>query len=56
MPDRLTGSAATCRAGQVFADRLGLPLIDMPGNHVGASTEPPEFARALESLLEPSVT
>ncbi|MGA4544093.1 hypothetical protein ACPA54_29305 [Uniformispora flossi] len=56
MPDCLTGSAATRRADQVFADRLGLPLIDMPGSHVWAISEPAEFARALEPLLEPSVT
>lgn len=44
------------RAGQALADRLGLPLIDMPGNHVGASTEPAAFARALVPLLDRSVT
>lgn len=41
------------RATQELASLLGLPLIDMPGNHVGASAEPAEFARALVPLLEP---
>lgn len=31
----------------------GRGLIDMPGNHLGASAEPAEFARALGLLLEP---
>ncbi|MEU2466744.1 alpha/beta fold hydrolase [Streptomyces sp. NPDC012486] len=41
------------RATQALAGLLGLPLVDMPGNHVGASAEPAEFARALVPLLEP---
>lgn len=40
------------RATEVLADQLGLPLVDMPGNHVGASAEPTEFARALVPLLD----
>jgi DNA-binding transcriptional MerR regulator/pimeloyl-ACP methyl ester carboxylesterase len=40
------------RATQALAGQLGLPLIDMPGNHVGASAEPAEFARAVVALLE----
>lgn len=47
--------AASCAAGAVteaLADRLGLPLIDVPGNHVGARAEPAEFARAVVPLLE----
>ncbi|WP_043661303.1 alpha/beta fold hydrolase [Nocardia thailandica] len=40
------------RATRALADRLGLPLIDLPGNHVGASAEPAEFARAVVPLLE----
>ncbi|MCD0483739.1 alpha/beta fold hydrolase [Streptacidiphilus sp. ASG 303] len=40
------------RATRALADQLGLPLIDMPGNHVGASAEPAEFARAVVPLLE----
>ncbi|GAA1582985.1 hypothetical protein GCM10009804_44360 [Kribbella hippodromi] len=39
------------RATQALADQLGLPLIDVPGNHVGASAEPAEFARAVVPLL-----
>ncbi|SOD64277.1 DNA-binding transcriptional regulator, MerR family [Streptomyces zhaozhouensis] len=38
-------------ATQALADRLGQPLVDMPGNHVGASAEPAEFARAVLPLL-----
>ncbi|MEU5971702.1 alpha/beta fold hydrolase [Streptomyces globisporus] len=41
------------RATRALADLLELPLIDMPGNHLGASAEPAEFARALEPLLAP---
>jgi len=41
------------RATQVLAERLGLPLVDMPGNHLGASAEPQEFAHDLKRLLEP---
>ncbi|MFD6425307.1 alpha/beta fold hydrolase [Streptomyces sp. NPDC060198] len=41
------------RATQALAGLLGFPLIDMPGNHMGASAEPAEFARALAPLLEP---
>ncbi|MFI7328169.1 alpha/beta fold hydrolase [Streptomyces rubiginosohelvolus] len=41
------------RATQALADLLELPLIDMPGNHLGASAEPAEFAQALGLLLEP---
>ncbi|MER6941103.1 alpha/beta fold hydrolase [Nocardioides sp. NPDC127514] len=40
------------RAAQALADLLRQPLIDMPGNHVGASAVPAEFARALVPLLE----
>ncbi|MET8884451.1 alpha/beta fold hydrolase [Streptomyces rubiginosohelvolus] len=41
------------RATQALAGLLELPLIDMPGNHLGASAEPVEFAQALGLLLEP---
>ncbi|WP_420095982.1 alpha/beta fold hydrolase [Brevibacterium sediminis] len=41
------------RATQILAERLGLPLVDMPGNHLGASSEPSEFAKDLKRLLEP---
>ncbi|MGW3304100.1 alpha/beta fold hydrolase [Streptomyces rubiginosohelvolus] len=41
------------RATQALAGLLELPLIDMPGNHLGASAEPAEFAQALGLLLEP---
>lgn len=40
------------RATEALADQLGLPLVDVPGNHVGASAEPAEFARAMVPLLE----
>ncbi|MEV0012938.1 alpha/beta fold hydrolase [Streptomyces sp. NPDC047973] len=40
------------RSTEALADQLGLPLFDTPGNHVGASTEPAEFARAVSALLE----
>lgn len=40
------------RATQALAGKLGLPLTDMPGNHVSASAEPTEFARAVVPLLE----
>lgn len=41
------------RATRALAGLLGLPLLDMPGNHMGAGTEPAEFARALVPLLAP---
>lgn len=41
------------RATQALAQHLSLPLVDMPGNHLGASAEPTEFARALAPMLEP---
>ncbi|MFJ6516484.1 alpha/beta fold hydrolase [Streptomyces sp. NPDC091406] len=41
------------RATRALAGLLELPLIDMPGNHLGASAEPAEFARVLGGLLEP---
>ncbi|MEV0011087.1 alpha/beta fold hydrolase [Streptomyces sp. NPDC047973] len=40
------------RSTEALADQLGLPLIEMPGNHVGASAEPAEFARAVSALLK----
>ncbi|QUX27670.1 alpha/beta fold hydrolase [Nocardiopsis akebiae] len=40
------------RAAGALAALLGQPLIDMPGNHVGASAQPAEFARALVPLLD----
>ncbi|MFG2923409.1 alpha/beta fold hydrolase [Streptomyces sp. NPDC048305] len=40
------------RSTEALAGQLGLPLIDMPGNHMGASTEPAEFARAVSAMLE----
>jgi len=42
------------RATHALAGLLGRPVIDMPGNHIGASTEPATFARALVPLLEAS--
>ncbi|WP_055564151.1 alpha/beta fold hydrolase [Streptomyces atriruber] len=39
------------RAAHALAALLHQPLIDMPGNHMGASAEPAEFARALVPLL-----
>jgi len=41
------------RATRALADLLELPLIDMPGNHLGPSTVATEFAHALGPLLEP---
>ncbi|MFI5959803.1 alpha/beta fold hydrolase [Cryptosporangium sp. NPDC051539] len=40
------------RAAHALADQLGLPLIDLPGNHLGASAEPVSFAHALVPLLD----
>jgi DNA-binding transcriptional MerR regulator/pimeloyl-ACP methyl ester carboxylesterase len=40
------------RATDALARLLGHPVIDMPGNHLGASAEPRKFARALVPLLE----
>ncbi|MFV0131264.1 MerR family DNA-binding transcriptional regulator [Streptomyces sp. HMX112] len=39
------------RAANALAALLRQPLIEMPGNHVGASAAPAEFARALVPLL-----
>ncbi|MFJ8888687.1 alpha/beta fold hydrolase [Streptomyces sp. NPDC102402] len=41
------------RAADALAALLHRPLVEMPGNHVGASTAPAEFARALMPLLGP---
>lgn len=40
------------RATQALASLLDQPVIDVPGNHVGASAVPAEFARALVPLLD----
>ncbi|MDF6017042.1 alpha/beta fold hydrolase [Streptomyces sp. JH34] len=40
------------RATQALAELLGVPLIDMPGNHLGASAEPADFSHVLGPLLE----
>lgn len=42
------------RATHALAGLLGRSVIDMPGNHIGASAEPVKFARALVPLLEAS--
>lgn len=39
------------RAAHALAALLSQPLVDVPGNHLGPSTEPAEFARALLPLL-----
>ncbi|MGN2638227.1 hypothetical protein ACWEKT_09095 [Nocardia takedensis] len=39
------------RSAHALAALLGQPLIDVPGNHLGASTVPAEFARAVVPLL-----
>ncbi|TKV60978.1 alpha/beta fold hydrolase [Nakamurella flava] len=41
------------RATEALAEHLGLSLVDMPGNHLGASAEPRAFAHALARLLGP---
>lgn len=40
------------RAAHALAGLLDQPVVDMPGNHVGASAVPAEFARALVPLLD----
>lgn len=42
------------RAGAILAERLGLSVVDMPGDHVGYVTSPAEFAPALADLLPAS--
>lgn len=39
------------RAAGALADLLGTRLIDMPGNHLGPSTMPAEFAAALVPII-----
>lgn len=39
------------RAAEALATLLHRPLVDVPGNHVGASADPAGFARALAPLL-----
>lgn len=39
------------RAAQALAHALGVPLIDLPGNHLGPSLEAAAFAVALKRLL-----
>lgn len=41
------------RATHALATLLALPVHDMPGNHIAASTHPADFARALAPLLTP---
>jgi pimeloyl-ACP methyl ester carboxylesterase len=38
---------------QALAAALGLPLVELPGNHAGMIQHPAEFAAALEKLLRP---
>ncbi|GAT67126.1 alpha/beta hydrolase fold protein [Planomonospora sphaerica] len=39
------------RPNTVLAERLGLPVVDFPGGHVGYVTHPVEFADALARVL-----
>ncbi|AGL17411.1 PlaP6 [Actinoplanes sp. N902-109] len=40
------------RATRALADLLELPMVDVPGNHLGASSAPADFAAAIGPLLE----
>lgn len=42
------------RAARALADALGVPLVDLPGNHLGPSLEAPRFAKALKERLGPA--
>lgn len=57
-PTRLVVAGGTASRGQfpqrtavALAERLGLPLMDFPGGHVGFITEPEEFAAVLRRAL-----
>ncbi|GAA3082361.1 pimeloyl-ACP methyl ester carboxylesterase [Kribbella aluminosa] len=39
------------RPNTVLAERLGLQVVDFPGNHIGYATHPVEFAAQLRELL-----
>ncbi|MFD7161493.1 alpha/beta fold hydrolase [Kribbella sp. NPDC059898] len=39
------------RPNTVLAERLGLQVVDFPGNHIGYATHPVEFAAQLRALL-----
>jgi len=40
-----------CRAGAALAERLGVPLVEFPGSHIGYTEEPAEFALKLRKTL-----
>jgi pimeloyl-ACP methyl ester carboxylesterase len=40
------------RAAAALASRLGLPLTELPGGHLGPVERPAQFARALRALLD----
>jgi len=40
----------------VLARRLGLPVVDLPGAHIGYATDPTEFAAALDTALSRAPT
>ena len=40
------------RAAAALATRLGLPLTELPGGHLGPVDRPTQFARALSALLD----
>ncbi|MEO6089787.1 MAG: alpha/beta hydrolase, partial [Umezawaea sp.] len=40
------------RAAAALATRLGLPLTEFPGGHVGPVERPTQFAHALRALIE----
>lgn len=39
-------------ASTVLAERLGTPLVEFPGDHVGFLRCPVEFAKALRDVLD----
>jgi len=39
------------RPNEVLAQRLGLSIVDFPGDHVGYLSHPQEFAAALTDAL-----
>ena len=44
------------RPNVVLGDRLGRPIVDFPGDHVGYAQQTTAFAKTLQDVLDHSVT
>jgi len=48
---RESRSAPPARPNEVLAERLGRPIVEFPGGHIGFSQAPAEFAEVLAGAL-----